>query len=94
MKFYKAINSIIAKYIKLAEGKCVADDDRQQVCYEFIDWLNDQKDACDNYDVESIASVEQEEWMTFCEINDVDSKRKVHRKYGFDTFNYDNTDEW
>ena len=90
MKYHKAINSLVAKYTKLAEDKYVADYDRQQVCYEFIDWLNDQKDACGNSDVASVASVEQEEWATFCNIKDIDPKRKVHRKYGFDALNYDN----
>lgn len=94
MKFYKAIDTIVTKYTRLAEDRYAADDDRQQVCYEFIDWLNDQKDACENHDAESAASVENEEWATFCDINDVDPKRKVHRKYGFDALNYDNDDEW
>lgn len=94
MKFYKAIDSLVAKYTKLAEDKYVADDDRQQVCYEFIDWLNDQRNACDNHDVDSVSSVEQDEWTTFCDINDIDPKRKVHRKYGFDALNYDNNEDW
>lgn len=93
MKFYKAIDNLVAKYTKLAEEKHVADDDRQQVCYEFINWLNDQRNVCDIHDVDSASSVEQEEWTTFCDINDIDPKRKVHRKYGFDALNYDN-DEW
>ena len=94
MKFYKAIDSLVAKYTKLAEDKYVADDDRQLVCYEFIDWLNDQRNACDNHDVDSASSVEQGEWATFCDINDIDPKRKVHRKYGFDALNYDNNEDW
>ena len=94
MKFYKAIDNLVAKYTKLAEDKYVADDDRQQVCYEFIDWLTDQRDACDNHDVDSSSSVEQEEWATFCDVNDVDPKKKVHRKYGFDALNYDNEEDW
>lgn len=61
MKFYKAIDILVAKYTKLAEDKYVADDDRQLVCYEFIDWLNDQRNACDNHDVDSAPSVEQDE---------------------------------
>ena len=93
MKFYKAIDNLVAKYTKLAEDKYLADDERQQVCYEFIDWLNDQRDACDNHDVDSASSVEQEEWATFCDINDIDPKRKVYRKYGFDALNYD-SDEY
>ena len=94
MKFYKAIDILVAKYTKLAEDKYVADDDRQLVCYEFIDWLNDQRNTCDNHDVDSASSVEQDEWTTFCDINDIDPKRKVHRKYGFDAQNYDNEEEW
>lgn len=90
MKFYKAIDNLVAKYTKLAEDRYVADDDRQQVCYEFIDWLNDQLNSCDNHDVDAASSVEQEEWATFCDINDIDPKRKVHRRYGFDALNYDN----
>lgn len=94
MKFYKAIDNLVTKYTKLAEGKYAVDFERQQVCYEFIDWLNDQKDACSNSDVESVASVEQDEWTTFCDTNDIDPKRKVHCKYGFDALNYDNNDDW
>lgn len=94
MKFYKAIDILVAKYTKLAEDKYVADDDRQLVCYEFIDWLNDQRNSCDNHDVDSVSSVEQDEWTTFCDINDIDPKRKVHRKYGFDALNYDNNEDW
>jgi len=94
MKFYKAIDILVAKYTKLAEDKYVADDDRQLVCYEFIDWLNDQRNTCDNHDVDSASSVEQDEWTTFCDINDIDPKRKVHRKYGFDALSYDNNEDW
>ena len=94
MKFYKVIDNLVTKYTKLAEGKYAVDFERQQVCYEFIDWLNDQKDACSNSDVESVASVEQDEWTTFCDTNDIDPKRKVHRKYCFDALNYDNNDDW
>lgn len=94
MKFHKAIDTLIAKYTKLAEGKYEGYFDRQQVCYEFIDWLNDQKAACSNHDVDSAASIEQDEWTTFCDINDIDPKRKVHRKYGFDALNYDNNEDW
>ena len=94
MKFHKAIDAVIAKYERLATDKYIADDERQQVCYEFIDWLNDQKDACDNYDVECVSAVEQEEWEAFCDVNDVHPKKKVHRKYGFDALNYDNEEDW
>lgn len=94
MKFYKAIDAIIAKYNKLADGKYVVDFDRQQICYEFVDWLNDQKAACSDHDVDSAASVEHVEWAVFCDSNDIDPKRKVHRKYGFDALNYDNNEEW
>lgn len=48
MKFHKAIKTIIAKYEQLAADKYIADDERQRVCYEFIDWLNDQRNACQN----------------------------------------------
>lgn len=94
MKFYKAIESLVAKYENLATDKYLADDERQQVCYEFIEWLNEQKEACDNYDVVSVRDVEMDEWSAFCDINDVDPRRKVHRKYGFDALNYDNEEEW
>ena len=94
MKFHKAIETIIAKYERLAADKYITDDERQQVCYEFIDWLNDQKDACNNYDVESVLAVEQEEWVSFCDVNDVHPKKKVRRKYGFDALNYDNNEDW
>ena len=94
MKFHKAIDAVIAKYERLAADKYIADDERQQVCYEFIDWLNDQKDACNNYDVESVSAVEQEEWESFCDVNDVHPKKKVRRKYGFDALNYDNNEDW
>lgn len=94
MKFHKAIDAVIAKYERLAADKYITDDERQQVCYEFIDWLNDQKDACDNYDVECVSAVEQEEWEAFCDVNDVHPKKKVHHKYGFDALNYDNNEDW
>lgn len=94
MKYYKAIETIAAKYKRLASDKYLSDYERQQVCFEFIDWLNDQRDACDNHDVDSVSSVEQEEWAAFCDVNDVDPKKKVHRKYGFDALSYDNEEDW
>ncbi len=94
MKFYQVIESIVAKQSKLIDGQYAADDERQQVCYEFIDWLLAQKDACEDYEVDSVKIVEEEQWATFCEINDVDPKRRVYRKYGFDTLNYYNNEEW
>lgn len=94
MKYYKAIESLILKYTRLAEDRYAGDSERQEVCEEFVDWLNAQKAACADCDVKSVASVEDEEWETFCDINDIDSKRKQHRKYGFDTLNYDAEEEW
>ena len=94
MKFYKAIDSIIRKYAKLANDRYLTDYERQEVCLEFIDWLNDQKASCDNCDVDSVASVEKEEWATFCDVNDIDPRRKVHRKYGLDSLNYECDEEW
>ena len=61
MKLYKAIDSIIRKYEKLANDRYLTDYERQEVCFDFIDWLNDQKASCDNCDVDSVASVEKEE---------------------------------
>ncbi|MBE6175086.1 MAG: hypothetical protein E7147_06050 [Rikenellaceae bacterium] len=90
MRYHKAIERIVAKYTKLAEDRYAADYDRQQVCYEFVEWLNEQRESYDDRDVESVALVEEEEWALFCEVEDVDPKRKVHRKYGFDALNYDN----
>lgn len=94
MKLYKAIDSIIKKYTKLANDRYLVDYERQEVCFEFIDWLNDQKASCDNREVDSAASVEKEEWSTFCDVSDIDPRRKVHRKHGLDALNYDNDDEW
>lgn len=94
MKLYKAIDSIIQKYTKLANNRYLVDYERQEVCFEFIDWLNDQKASCANREVDSVASVEKEEWATFCDVSDIDPRRKVHRKYGFDTLNYDSNEEW
>lgn len=94
MKFYRAIEVLVAKYEQLAADKYLTDYERQQVCYEFIDWLTEQRDACDNHDVDSVSIVEQEEWATFCDINDIDPRKKVHRKYGFDALNYDNDKDW
>lgn len=37
MKSHKAIDAVIAKYERLAADKYIADDERQQVCYEFVD---------------------------------------------------------
>lgn len=94
MKYYKAIDSIIRKYTKLANDRYLTDYERQDVCLEFIDWLNDQKALFDNHEVDSVASVENEVWATFCDINDIDSRRKVHRKYGLDVLNYEGEEEW
>lgn len=94
MKYYKAIETLVTKYERLAADKYLTDYERQQVCYEFIDWLNDQRNACGNLDVDSVSSVEHEEWATFCDVSDVDPKKKVHRKYGFDALNYDNEEDW
>ena len=62
--------------------------------YNTFDCSITNENACDNHDVDSVSSVEQDEWTTFCDINDIDPKRKVHRKYGFDALNYDNNEDW